>query len=278
MDKECAVYDGYCFYRISGTRRARFIIDYGEGFETGTIIIPMFKIANGIVRSSNWNGDTSKDSEIEDQYRSNSDYECLLSNIEASKDQFFNPKYKFIPAPNHWVNDTMIEIGPDEPKLEIPIRTTIVVAGDDGHFGVAIVPGMVIARIKEEVISNDIDECFTSYDGYCVYHISSYHKEGVRFLADCEDAKGKYEQRYIVPLFRIANGQVRTRNWNGDTSGEELGNDYDCLHANIKATEDINPIKGKTIVITTDDGLYGVGVFKCIPTARIKEEVIPLHC
>ncbi len=126
MDKECVVYDGYMVYKVSGTRGVRFIVDQGGGEQR--IIVPMFRIANGIVRAYNWNGDTSKDSEIEEQYKCNSDYECLQANVDAAKEQYDS-------------------LGHTE-----SIRTTVIIVGDDNYFGIAIFPGIVVGRVQEEVI------------------------------------------------------------------------------------------------------------------------------
>jgi hypothetical protein len=127
MDKDCVVYDGYLVYNVGATRGVRFIIDYGNG-ETDRIIVPMFRIVGGIVRSSNWNGDTSKDSEIEEQYRCNSDYECLQANVEAAKKAF------------------------EDLDSKRSIKTTVVIVGDDNHFGIAVFPGIIVGRVQEEVI------------------------------------------------------------------------------------------------------------------------------
>jgi hypothetical protein len=126
MDKDCIVYDGYLVYRVATTRGVRFLIDKGCG-ETDRIIIPMFRIAKGIVRASNWDGDTSKDAEIEERYGRSSDYECLQSNVEASKKAYGDVGHG-------------------------PIRTTMVIVGDDNHFGIAVFHGIVVARIKEEEV------------------------------------------------------------------------------------------------------------------------------
>lgn len=114
----------------------------------------MFRIANGIVRSPNWNGDTSKDSEIEDQYKSNSDYECLQANVDACKKDFDYPEYETIPAINQWIDAGIRKYEDGEPRPpKCPIRTTIVIIGDDGYYGVGITPGIVIARVKEEEVA-----------------------------------------------------------------------------------------------------------------------------
>jgi hypothetical protein len=130
MDKDCIVYDGYMVYRVATTRGVRFVVDQGSidyskdpsGQKVeDRFIIPMFKIANGIVRTHNWNGDTSGEPE-------GNDYQCLKENVDASKEQFS-------------------QLG------EHPIKTTLVIVGDDGYYGIAVFPGIVIARIKEEAIS-----------------------------------------------------------------------------------------------------------------------------
>lgn len=121
-------------------------------------------------------------------------------------------------------------------------------------------------------------ECI-AYDGYLVYRVAT--TRGVRFIVD---QGGKEEDRFIIPMFKIANGIVRSHSWNGDTSGEPEGNDHQCLKANVDAARDAftqqlvnHPIK-TTLVIIGDDGYYGIAVFPGIVVARIKEEVVPLHC
>lgn len=120
MDKACVMFDGYIVYRVSTTRGVRFIIDQGDE-ENNRVIIPMFRISNGYVRGYHWDGDTSKD------IGNMSDYECLQANVDAAKKHF-------------------------ELESQVPIKTTIVIIGDDGYYGIAVVPGFVAARIKEEEV------------------------------------------------------------------------------------------------------------------------------
>ena len=120
MDKGCVFFDGYCVYNIGDDERFGLLIDYGEG-EPSRVIVPLFRIANGVVRPYQWNGDISGE-------EPGSDYECLKENIEAARKAF---------------NDSF----PDA-----PIKTTVVAITNDGRYGLAVIPGLVVARIKEEVI------------------------------------------------------------------------------------------------------------------------------
>jgi hypothetical protein len=121
MDQECVAYDGYIVYRVATTRGVRFIVDQGER-EENRFVVPLFRIVNGNVRGYSWDGKPSPDDQDA------SDYECLKANVEEAKRQF------------------------DLLEHPIPIKTTVVIVGDDGYYGIAVFPGIVVARIKEEAI------------------------------------------------------------------------------------------------------------------------------
>lgn len=122
MNKELKVYDGYCVYEISGNQKAKFIVNRGED-KLGDFAVPLFRIVNGIARSSNWNGDTSNDSQNwkPGEY---SDYECLQQNVESTKDAF--KEYR-----------------------NGKTTTIVVTKPETGEYGVAVIQGIVVGLVKE---------------------------------------------------------------------------------------------------------------------------------
>lgn len=112
---ELIKYDGYLVYKISGTKGKSFKIDLIHG-ESRMLFLPLFKIYNGSVRPENWEYDISEN----DKDNNISDYECLRQNIIAAQQAY-------------------------QKDICGKISTTLVLIGDDNHFSICIVDGLVLS-------------------------------------------------------------------------------------------------------------------------------------